>query len=67
MIAHLNMGYVKLKGLKYLVLDEADRMLDMGFNDDIMKSFLSAQRKTESAFLGNHATEDEGTGKKNSA
>ena len=36
MMAHIKMGYVKLAGLKYLILDEADRMLDMGFYDDIM-------------------------------
>jgi ATP-dependent RNA helicase RhlE len=48
LIGHLNMGYVKLKQLQYLILDEADRMLDMGFNDDIMKiiSFLPSKRQT---------------------
>ncbi len=37
LIAHLNQGTVKLNQLKYLVLDEADRMLDMGFFDDIQR------------------------------
>jgi ATP-dependent RNA helicase RhlE len=35
MMGHIKMGYVKLQQLQYLVLDEADRMLDMGFYDDI--------------------------------
>lgn len=36
-ISHLNLGYFDTSGVKHFILDEADRMLDMGFNDDIMK------------------------------
>lgn len=37
MISHLQNSGVDLSHVKYLILDEADRMLDMGFFEDIMK------------------------------
>src|SRR5690606_2664800 len=48
LISHLNLGYVKFDTIKYLILDEADRMLDIGFYEDIIKiiSFLPKKRQT---------------------
>ena len=48
MIAHLQNSGVDLSHVEYPILDEADRMLDMGFSDDIMKivSYMPRERQT---------------------
>ena len=37
LISHLNISNIDFSGVECFILDEADRMLDMGFYDDIMK------------------------------
>jgi len=47
----MNQGYISLLDVKYFVLDEADRMLDMGFIHDIKKILANLPKKRQSLFF----------------
>lgn len=47
----MNQGYISLRDIKYFVLDEADRMLDMGFIHDIKKILAALPKERQSLFF----------------
>jgi hypothetical protein len=51
LLDHFRMPYAKLAGLEYLVLDEADRMLDMGFLPDIRRILRHLPTKRQTLFF----------------
>ena len=48
LLAHMKFNYFDASGVKHFILDEADRMLDMGFHDDIMTIFKKLPQKKQS-------------------
>jgi ATP-dependent RNA helicase RhlE len=51
LLDHFRQPYAKLPGLEYLVLDEADRMLDMGFLPDIRRILKHIPGKRQTLFF----------------
>ncbi len=47
----MNQGYISFSDLKYVVLDEADQMLDMGFIHDVKKIIAKLPSKRQSLFF----------------
>ena len=47
----MNQGFISINAVKYFVLDEADRMLDMGFIHDIKKIIAKLPKNRQSLFF----------------
>lgn len=56
----MNQGYIELKGVEFFVLDEIDRMLDMGFIKDVRRVVSALPKKRNSLFFS--ATMSQQTG-----
>lgn len=54
----MNQGFVKLNNIEFFVLDEADRMLDMGFINDIKKIIAKIPAKRQTLFFSATAAPD---------
>ena len=52
LLDHLERGSIKLSGVRFLVLDEADRMLDMGFIDDVDRIIRATPKERQTLLFG---------------
>src|SRR5690606_31555878 len=62
LVDHLKRGSAELKDLEFLVLDEADRMLDMGFAED-MEMIVGRSKKERQTFMLSATLRHEGIGR----
>ncbi|MCK5024731.1 MAG: DEAD/DEAH box helicase, partial [Thermoplasmata archaeon] len=51
LLDHIDRGTIDLRNVKYLVMDEADRMFDMGFIDDVNKIIKRCPRERQTLFF----------------
>ena len=51
LLDHIDRGTINLKNVKYLVMDEADRMFDMGFIDDVNKIIKRCPKERQTLFF----------------
>ena len=59
LVEHLDQNHLGLNGLEVLVLDEADRMLDLGFADDLRKIGEQADHRKRQTLLFSATLDDE--------